>query len=164
MTQANIDATICRSGYTATIRPPEDMTEPEKSASAAAYGYTGSFHTAEYDHLVSLELGGDPNDPANLWVEPNDKPGATSTANTKDLIENKLNELVCSGQITLAAAQQDIATNWIAAYQTYDAAAAAPGRAEPPLPAPRAPAAAQPAPTTSATIELRSQNRQWQLL
>ncbi len=28
--QANIGTTICRSGYTSTIRPPEDVTEPEK--------------------------------------------------------------------------------------------------------------------------------------
>ncbi len=56
--------------------------------SAAAYGYTGPFSTGEYDHLVPLELGGDPNDPANLWLEPNDRPGATSTANTKDALEN----------------------------------------------------------------------------
>jgi hypothetical protein len=125
VTQGTINATICRSGYTSTIRPPETVTEKEKTTSAAAYGYTGSFHTAEYDHLISLELGGDPNDPANLWVEPNDKPSATSTANTKDLIENKLNELVCSGQITLAAAQQEIATNWIAAYNKYVVSATA---------------------------------------
>jgi hypothetical protein len=120
VTQANIGSTICVSGYTTTIRPPEDVTEPEKIASAAAYSYTGSLHVAEYDHLISLELGGDPNDPANLWVEPNDNPNATSTNNTKDTLENKLHGLVCSGQITLAAAQQAIAVNWIDAYQKYD--------------------------------------------
>jgi hypothetical protein len=120
VTQGNIDSTICQSGYTTIIRPPESITDDEKVASAAAYGYLGSLHTAEYDHLISLELGGDPNDPANLWVEPNDRPGATSTYNTKDTLENKLNSLVCSGQISLAVAQQAIATNWVAAYQTYD--------------------------------------------
>jgi hypothetical protein len=95
------------------------VTEPEKMQSAAAYGYTGSFHTAEFDHLVALELGGDPNDPANLWVEPNDDPQATTTANSKDTLEAKLNELVCSGQMTLSAAQHAIATNWVAASQQY---------------------------------------------
>jgi hypothetical protein len=119
VTQGNISSTICASGYTETIRPPESITEPEKAASAQAYGYTGSFHTAEYDHLISLELGGDPNDPANLWVEPNDRPGATTTDNTKDVLENRLNALVCSGQMTLAAARSAIATNWVAAYQQY---------------------------------------------
>jgi hypothetical protein len=119
VTQANISSTICVSGYTESIRPPESVTEPEKGASAAAYGYTGSFHTAEYDHLISLELGGDPNDPANLWVEPNDNPSATSVDNSKDVLENGLNSLVCSGQMTLAMARSAIATNWVAAYQQY---------------------------------------------
>lgn len=119
VTQVDIDSTICSTGFTSTIRPPEHVTEPEKDASAAAYGYTGSLHVAEYDHLIPLELGGDPNDPANLWVEPPDNPNATSFANTKDQLENRLNRLVCSGQITLAAAQQAIASNWVAGHQTY---------------------------------------------
>jgi hypothetical protein len=119
VTQDNIESTICSSGFTSTIRPPESVTEPEKGASAVAYGYTGSFHVAEYDHLISLELGGDPNDPANLWIEPPDNPNATSFANTKDRLENRLNSLVCSGQLSLATAQQAIASNWVAAYQTY---------------------------------------------
>ena len=79
----------------------------------------GSFHTAEYDHLISLELGSNPNDPANLWVEPNDRAGARSTFNTKDTVEDKLHSLVCSGALTLAAAQHAIAGNWVAAYDTY---------------------------------------------
>jgi hypothetical protein len=118
--QTNIDSTICSGGFTSTVRPPEIVTEAEKDASAAAYGYTGSFHFAEYDHLIPLELGGDPNAPANLWVEPPDNPNATSFANSKDLLENRLNSLVCSGQLSLAAAQQAIASNWVVAYQTYD--------------------------------------------
>jgi hypothetical protein len=119
VTQDDIGSTICSSGFTSTIRPPESVTEPEKEASAAAYGYTGSFHVAEYDHLIPLELGGDPNDPANLWVEPPDNPNATSFANTKDQLESRLNSLVCSGQLSLAAAQQAIASDWVTAYQTY---------------------------------------------
>jgi hypothetical protein len=122
VTQANINSTICASGYTETIRPPESIKEPEKNASAAAYSYTGSLSVAEYDHLIPLELGGDPNDPANLWVEPNDNPNATSVNNTKDLLENKLNDLVCSGQLPLATAQQAIASNWVAAYQIFGGA------------------------------------------
>jgi len=119
VTQADIGSTICNSGYSASIRPPESVTEPEKEGSAAAYGYTGAFSTAEYDHLIPLELGGDPNDPANLWIEPPDNPDATSTSNTKDLLENELNSLVCSGRMALATAQQAIATDWVSAYQHY---------------------------------------------
>ena len=119
VTQSTIASTICRSGYTSSIRPPESVTEPEKHASASAYSYTGAFSTAEYDHLVPLELGGDPNDPANLWVEPNDNPNATSTTNSKDVLENRLNNLVCSGQLRLATAQEAIASNWVAVYRKY---------------------------------------------
>lgn len=119
VTQATLYSTICRSGYASSIRPPESVTEPEKQGSASAYGYTGSFSTGEYDHLVPLELGGDPNDPANLWIEPNDNPNATSTSNAKDILENRLNNLVCSGQLPLATAQEAIASNWVTAYRTY---------------------------------------------
>ena len=119
VTQADIASTICRPGWTATVRPPEDVTSREKQGSAAAYGYTGPFATAEYDHLVPLELGGDPNDPANLWVEPNDRPGATSTANGKDDLESRLRELVCSGTLDLATAQQAIGLDWVTAAAHY---------------------------------------------
>jgi hypothetical protein len=139
VTQSTIASTICASGYASSIRPPEDVTEPEKRASAGAYGYTGAFSTGEYDHLVPLELGGDPNDPGNLWVEPNDNPNATTTANSKDVLEDRLNSLVCSGQLALATAQEAIASDWVAAYHEYvgaqtpssspSASAAAPGGA-----------------------------------
>jgi hypothetical protein len=119
VTRGTIGSTICRSGYSSSIRPPESVTEPEKKGSAAAYTYTGPFSTGEYDHLVPLELGGDPNDPTNLWVEPNDIPHATSTSNSKDVLENRLHDLVCSGQLDLAAAQDAIASNWITAYQRF---------------------------------------------
>ena len=119
VTQATLGTTICAAGYTATIRPPVTITAPEKRGSAAAYGYTGSFHTGEYDHLIPLELGGDPNAAANLWLEPNDNPAATSAYNGKDTLENKLKALVCAGSLSLAAAQSAIATNWVAAAQKY---------------------------------------------
>ena len=119
VTQGNIATTICSGGFTSSVRSPERVTEPEKEASAAAYGYTGSLHLAEYDHLIPLELGGDPNDPANLWVEPPDDPDATSFANAKDGLEARLNQLVCSGQLPLTTAQRAIANDWVAAERTY---------------------------------------------
>ena len=63
----------------------------------------------EYDHLIPLELGGDPNDARNLWVEPGASP------NPKDGIEHKLHQRVCAGTVSLAAAQQAIATDWTTA-------------------------------------------------
>ena len=120
VTQATLATTICRTGgYTGGIRPPESVTGKEKRANAAAYDYTGSLGDAEYDHLVSLELGGDPNDPANLWVEPpspGHKPGS-GVNNPKDKVEATLHTAVCSGKVTLAAAQQAIAGDWVTADQ-----------------------------------------------
>lgn len=78
---------------------------------------TGRLSDAEYDHLLSLQLGGDPNDSRNLWLEPPDpghKPG-TGVNNKKDPVETKLHTAVCSGQVTLAAAQRAIASDWTTA-------------------------------------------------
>ncbi|MBI2702466.1 hypothetical protein A9W98_13415 [Mycobacterium gordonae] len=104
-----LDTTICRTGYTKSIRPPAEITEAEKRGNAAAYGYAGSLRDVEYDHLVPLELGGDPNDPRNLWIEPGASP------NPKDGVESRLHQLVCEGRVPLAAAQQAIATDWTTA-------------------------------------------------
>ncbi|MFF3516592.1 hypothetical protein [Streptomyces sp. NPDC002573] len=118
VTQANLATTICRKGgYTKNIRPPEAITRKEKQANAASYGYKGSLGDAEYDHLISLQLGGDPNDARNLWVEPADpghKPGG-GINNKKDPVETKLHTAVCSGKVTLADAQQAIVTDWTTA-------------------------------------------------
>jgi hypothetical protein len=107
VTQQTIHRTICVSGWTETVRPPESVTEREKARSMAAYGDSGSMHAYEYDHLVSLELGGATNDARNLWPEPGASP------NPKDSVENALHRQVCDGQMSLAHAQHVIATDWI---------------------------------------------------
>lgn len=117
VTQANIGATICRSGYTAEIRPSTSVTSAEKQANAESYDYTGTMRTAEYDHLISLQLGGDPNDERNLWVEP-PGPGQRGTYNDKDRVETKLRTAVCSGKVPLAIVQRAIATHWTTALAT----------------------------------------------
>ncbi|MGH2857499.1 MAG: hypothetical protein ACRDMJ_08430 [Solirubrobacteraceae bacterium] len=107
VSQATIAVTICRSGWTSTVRPPESITEAEKRASMRAYGDRGPMGAYEYDHLVPLELGGATNDPRNLWPEPGASP------NPKDALENRLREAVCSGTERLATAQREIATDWV---------------------------------------------------
>jgi len=64
------------------------------------YGVGGSPADYQEDHLISLELGGDPRDPRNLWPEP--YPRAAKV----DTIENELNAKVCSGALSLADAQR----------------------------------------------------------
>ena len=99
VTQANIRTTICRSGWTRTIRPPVDYTNGLKRKQMPLYGERGSMSAYQEDHLISLELGGDPTDPRNLWPEPYPR------ASDVDKIENQLNGEVCSGRLTLARAQ-----------------------------------------------------------
>jgi hypothetical protein len=113
VTQADIGTTICRSGYTEMVRPPESISEAEKRASLQAYGDRRPLHYYEYDHLVPLELGGARNDARNLWPEPGSVP------NPKDGLEYRLRTRVCDRQMTLAAAQLAIAHDWVAAYRRY---------------------------------------------
>lgn len=119
VSQNNLDSTVCKSGYTKSIRPPVSVTRVEKQRNAESYSYTGDLTYAEYDHLVSLVLGGDPNDPRNLWVEPpspshRDKDGVN---NPKDVVEVKLSTAVCNRRVQLADAQAAIAADWTTALQ-----------------------------------------------
>ena len=100
VTQATIGSTICARGWTRTIRPPTEYTNALKRKQMRAYGLSGSPAGYQEDHLISLELGGHPTDPRNLWPEP--RPHAEDV----DRIENELNHLVCSGRLTLAEGQR----------------------------------------------------------
>jgi hypothetical protein len=112
VTQANIQQTICQSGYTATIRPPASYTNKLKAQGMIDYGYadTNISHYEE-DHLISLELGGSPADPGNLWPE------FPASPNPKDSIENLCHRMICNGSITLKDAQEQIAKDWHTACQ-----------------------------------------------
>ena len=100
VTQATIRSTVCVHGWTATVRPPVSYTNELKLEQMRAYGETGPPSAYQEDHLVSLELGGDPTDPRNLWPEPYPRAAAV------DRIENELNAKVCSGKLSLADAQR----------------------------------------------------------
>jgi len=96
VTQATVKATVCRPGWTATIRPPASYTNTlkrrqlPKGADLKAY---------EEDHLIPLALGGAPRDPANLRPIPLDR------AKRDDVVETRLHRQLCAGTITLAQAQ-----------------------------------------------------------
>lgn len=105
VSQSDLSSTICMTGYTTTVRPSTSQTTPFKYGTEYP-AYSISQGTAsELDHLVPLELGG-ANDSANLWPE------TGSIPNQKDSVERALNDAVCSGQVSLAAAQLAIAVNW----------------------------------------------------
>jgi hypothetical protein len=100
VTQATIGSTICLHGWTRTVRPPTDYTNALKRRQMKAYREHGPPSAFQEDHLISLELGGDPTDPRNLWPEPYPR------ASVVDRIENDLNAQVCSGALPLAEAQR----------------------------------------------------------
>lgn len=105
-------AQICRPGYASSVR---DVPDPLKAAVYARYGVAWVPDAHEVDHLISLELGGS-NAIRNLWPEPY---AGRWGARTKDVLENRLHDLVCAGRLSLASAQHQEATDWVAAYRRY---------------------------------------------
>jgi len=100
VTQATIRSTICVRGWTSTVRPPVSYTNHLKEVQLEQYGLRGALSAFQEDHLVSLELGGNPTDARNLW--PESYPRAAEV----DRIENQLNHEVCTGALTLTEAQR----------------------------------------------------------
>src|SRR5690242_1862150 len=106
---------ICVPGYTKKVR---NVPESVKRKVYAEYRILSHLPAEfEVDHLISLELGGS-NAITNLWPQSYHYT-STYNAHTKDVLENKLHRLVCSGALDLQTAQREIATDWISAYHRY---------------------------------------------
>jgi hypothetical protein len=96
---------------------PDDEDVSMKQKVFSEYGLPVSTSKSyELDYLITPELGG-ADDVRNLWPEP--YASTDWNAHVKDELENRLHTMVCDGQIDLATAQKDIATDWIAAYKRY---------------------------------------------
>jgi Putative zinc-finger len=107
-------AEICRLGDTGETRPIQASLRQRVLQEYR----TPESHAAEYevDYLITPGLGG-ADDIRNLWPEP--YTSTTWNAHVKDALEDRLHDMVCSGQLDLATAQHDIATDWISAYKKY---------------------------------------------
>ena len=68
----------------------------------------------EVDYLITPALGGS-DDIRNLWPQPYAE--GTWNSRVKDALEDHLRAEVCAGRIDLAAAQREIASDWIASYR-----------------------------------------------
>lgn len=112
VTQATIQLTICKSGWTATIRPSVSYTNALKTKQEQEFNLSCP-QGCEEDHYISLELGGSPTDPTNLWPE------AYPAAKLKDQAENALKRAVCSNQMTLKQAQDTITGDWYVFFQKH---------------------------------------------
>jgi len=147
ITQANIADNLCSLNWsTKLIRPPSSYTSPLKRSQMGPYGDTVSDADAscvlhsdnskcyEEDHLISLENGGDPKDPKNLWPEPYNTTinGKVVGARQKDQVEGFIHDEICFDvpnhkrnsnipahiSITLHRGQEILATDWYACYQS----------------------------------------------
>ena len=84
------------------------------------YGYSDrDMRDYEEDHLIPLEIGGNPTDPKNLWPEPYHPSIDDGSAHAKDKVENYLHDEVCSGRMSLQDAQRAIVSDWYAIYLSH---------------------------------------------
>jgi hypothetical protein len=100
--QSTIKKTICKSGWTKTIRPPVSYTNGLKIKQMVLYGETGPPSLYAEDHFIPLELGGAPKNPKNLWPEPH------SQSKLSDPLETQLKQKVCRGVMKLKKARAAI--------------------------------------------------------
>lgn len=123
ITQDSIYENICNPGWsTRSIRPPAHYTDQLKREQIRDFGYADT-NTRDYeeDHLIPLELGGNPTDPRNLWPEPYFTSIPDGGAHSKDRVESYLHREVCLRQITLQEAQREIADDWYRVYVSMTA-------------------------------------------
>ncbi len=158
VTQQNIKDNICnRRWSTKLIRPPSEYTSRLKRKQLREYGdtvhqaraelinpNTGKVDTTrclaqsdnmacyEEDHLISLEDGGDPTDPRNLWPEAYNTRvgGVIMGAHQKDVVETLIHDEICfdiphskkssyvpaTTSVTLKRGQQILSGDWYACY------------------------------------------------
>jgi cytochrome c-type biogenesis protein CcmH/NrfF len=115
--QETIDQTICVPSYAKGVRPATSYTNGVKQMYFQRVRLDPTLaQYYELDHIIPLALGGHPRNIDNLALQIRE---GENGANRKDQIEEKLQCLVCSGQVTLADAQHQIASDWQAAYHRY---------------------------------------------
>src|SRR5213593_2252795 len=95
---------FCTPGWSSAHR--KDLTAAEKRQLLKEYGLTSTTKVAEWDHLISLELGGG-NGTKNIWPELD-----LTQKTRKDKLENQLHSQVCNGAMLPAVAQDEIKNFW----------------------------------------------------
>jgi hypothetical protein len=120
ITQDNIQENICNPNWsTKSIRPPVNYTNRLKLEQIREFADADTNpRDYEEDHLISLEIGGNPTEPRNLWPEPYETSIPDGGARYKDKVESYLHRQVCGGELSLVQAQQEIANDWYHVYTT----------------------------------------------
>lgn len=112
VTPDSLATTICRRGWTASVRPPLEVSHRIKLQVTRDYGIPDvPFSEIELDHLVPLSLGGS-SAVSNLWPQRRSGP---RNVEDKDAVAERLNRLVCHGRLGLREAQRAIAADWATA-------------------------------------------------
>jgi anti-sigma factor RsiW len=107
-------AEVCTLSHEEVVK---DVSPGERQKVFAEYGIpSAQSDRYEVDYLITPGLGGD-DDIRNLWPEPYN--AEMWNARKKDVLEERLHEMVCSHRLDLSVAQEAIASNWIAAYEKY---------------------------------------------
>lgn len=106
---------LCTPGHTKLVRNVSDITKHKVFQEYGLDIHAVNRGSYEVDHSISLELDGS-NDIKNLWPESYLTP---LNAHNKDVLENALHRLVCSGKLPLIEAQNMISKDWVSAYKIY---------------------------------------------
>lgn len=106
-------AEVCRSPRAEVVAA--DIPDAMRRKVFLEYGIKGHPDNFEIDYLITPDLGGTLS-MRNLWPQPY---STRWNAHVKDMLEQRLHELVCDGQVDLTTAQHDIAADWIGAYKKY---------------------------------------------
>ena len=102
VTQATVATTICKDGYTKTVR---NVSEAVKKQVMARYGLPlTDLKLVEIDHFISLEAGG-LNDISNMWPQYYDAaPGQSGYlgAREKDVVEDYLHRQIYAAKVDMS--------------------------------------------------------------
>ena len=106
-------AQLCTPTYLGTVALSSDA---DRQETFLRYGlpYPTAQDRFRLDHAVPVEIGGD-SSAANLWP----MPVSADVADRKNALAVRLHDLVCAGTVPLGTAQQDVATDWYAAWRRY---------------------------------------------
>mgnify|MGYP003394393201 CR=1 FL=1 len=101
---------------TSSVRPPVSYTNALKKQDITLYHYADT-NMADYelDHIVSLEVCGDPKDPTNLWPQLYNLiwNGKDIGAKVKDKVENLMAKMVKARQLTIQEAADNLRFDWV---------------------------------------------------
>jgi hypothetical protein len=110
VTEDTVSQTICAPSYTKAVRPSSNYTNSVKAKLLRERGLAKTLMSDyELDHIVPIALGGHPRKLANLTLQPWE---GEHGAKRKDLLERRLQILVCRGELKLNEAQACIAEDW----------------------------------------------------